>query len=391
MKRVIIDSQSNSSFRGDPAEQAYDQRGGLCQVGREGIVVTTSQIDPAYLAYWEGIGFELPTLIEAGPFEPTLTLSELSARKPAVQKRIRDVLDGDSARLEFFCIEESERAVAAILNGIPPFCNFDFAIPFSRKPAFKRWFDEIGLMTPLWHEGRNVEDLERIGKVQKLISPGTPVINIDHHVTNDFFGDINLVEPKASSTAEVLYLLFKEAGHALTKDLAFNLYVGLMTDTGSFRFENTTARTHAICADLMRFNFSITDIYRKVYASIPYKDLKEFTKLISRFDVLYGGRVVCVELSRAILAKFSKQFDLRDTIFQFLRAMHGVDVFVIFTEDGAKKTRINLRSSSKFDVAKLASDFSGGGHKRASGCSIDKGMKAARNIFLGRIGKLLRA
>ncbi len=165
MKRVIIDSQSNSSFRGDPAEQAYDQRGGLCQVGREGIVVTTSQIDPAYLAYWEGIGFELPTLIEAGPFEPTLTLSELIARKPAVQKRIRDVLDGDSARLEFFCIEESERAVAAILNGIPPFCNFDFAIPFSRKPAFKRWFDEIGLMTPLWHEGRNVEDLERIGKV----------------------------------------------------------------------------------------------------------------------------------------------------------------------------------------------------------------------------------
>lgn len=234
-------------------------------------------------------------------------------------------------------------------------------------------------------------ELDRIGKVQKLISADTFVINIDHHVTNDSFGDLNLVEPKASSTVEVLYLLFKEAGHALTKDLAFNLYVGLMTDTGSFRFENTTAQTHAICADLMRFGFSVTDIYRKVYASIPYKDLKEFTKLISYFDVFYGGRVVCVELSRKILARFSEQFDLRDTIFQFLRAMHGVDVFVIFTEVGHEKTRINLRSSSKFDVAKLASDFSGGGHKRASGCSIDKGMKEARQIFLGRIGKLLRA
>lgn len=234
-------------------------------------------------------------------------------------------------------------------------------------------------------------ELDRIGKVQKLISSGTFVVNIDHHVTNDFFGDINLVEPKASSTAEVLYALFKESGHALTKDLAFNLYVGVMTDTGSFRFENTTARTHAICADLMRFGFSVTDIYRKVYASIPYKDLKEFTKLISRFDVLYSGRVVCIELSRTILARFSKQFDLRDTIFQFLRAMHGVDVFVIFTEVGARKTRINLRSSSKFDVAKLASVFSGGGHKRASGCTIDKGMKEARQTFLGRIGKLLRA
>lgn len=234
-------------------------------------------------------------------------------------------------------------------------------------------------------------ELDRIGKVQKLVSPETFVINIDHHITNDFFGDINLVEPRASSTAEVLYVLFKGAGHALTKDLAFNLYVGLMTDTGSFRFENTTARTHAICADLMRFGLSVTDIYRKIYASIPYKDLKEFTKLISRFDVLYGGRVACVELSRKILAKFSEQFDLRDTIFQFLRTMHGVDVFVIFTEVGPKKTRINLRSSGQFDVAKLASDFSGGGHKRASGCSIDKGMREARQIFVRRIGKLLRA
>ena len=234
-------------------------------------------------------------------------------------------------------------------------------------------------------------ELGRIGKVQKLISSETFVINIDHHVTNDFFGDLNLVEPKASSTAEVLYALFREAGHALTKDLAFNLYVGLMTDTGSFRFENTTARTHAICADLMRFGFSITDIYRKVYASIPYKDLKEFTKLISRFDVLYDGRVVCIELSRKILSRFSEQFDLRDTIFQFLRAMRGVDVFVIFTEVGPKKTRINLRSSNNFDVAKLASDFQGGGHKRASGCTIDKGIKEARQVFFSRIEELLRA
>ncbi len=232
---------------------------------------------------------------------------------------------------------------------------------------------------------------DRIGKVQKLISADTLVINIDHHVTNDFFGDVNLVEPKASSTAEVLYLLFKEAGHALTKDLAFNLYVGLMTDTGSFRFENTTAQTHAICADLMRFRFSVTEIYRKVYASIPYKDLREFTKLISRFDVLYDGRVVCIDLSRKILSRFSEQFDLRDTIFQFLRAMYGVDVFVIFTEVSPKKTRINLRSSSKFDVAKLASEFQGGGHKRASGCVIEKGVKEARKVFLGRVGKTLGA
>lgn len=232
-------------------------------------------------------------------------------------------------------------------------------------------------------------ELDRIGRVQEHISPDTLLINIDHHITNDFFGDLNLVEAKASSTAEVLYDLFKQGGHKLTKDLAINLYVGLMTDTGSFRFENTTAKTHAICADLMRFEFSVTEIYRKVYASIPQADLREFTKLISRFNVLCEGRVVCIELSRKIISRFSEQFDLRDTIFQFLRSMQGVDVFIIFTEVNSKKTRINLRSSHKVDVAKLASQFQGGGHKRASGCTIEKGMKEARKIFLNEIGKFL--
>lgn len=233
-------------------------------------------------------------------------------------------------------------------------------------------------------------ELERIGKVSNLIVPGKKIINIDHHITNDYFGDLNLVQPKACSTAEVLYTLFRRAKHRFTRDLAFNLYIGLMTDTGSFRFENTTARTHRICADLMRFQFSVTDAYRKIYASIPQKDLKEFTKLISRFDVLFEGRAAAIELSRRTLSRFSEQFDLRDTIFQFLRSMRGIDVFVIFTEVGRNKTRINLRSTEKFDVAALASDFQGGGHKRASGCLIEKSMKEARKIFISRMGKLFR-
>ncbi len=233
-------------------------------------------------------------------------------------------------------------------------------------------------------------ELDRIGKVRHLIPPGKKIINVDHHITNNYFGDLNLIQPKACSTAEMLYTLFLKANHRFTKDLAFNLYMGLMTDTGSFRFENTTARTHQICADLMRFRFSVTDAYRRIYASIPPKDLKEFTKLISRFDILFNGRVVAIKLSRKILSRFSEQFDLRDTIFQFLRSMGGIDIFVIFAEIGHSKTRINLRSTEKFNVAALAKDFQGGGHQRASGCTIGKGMKEAQKIFISRMAEYLR-
>lgn len=232
-------------------------------------------------------------------------------------------------------------------------------------------------------------DLSRIGKVQNLIQKEKPLINIDHHITNESFGILNLVRPKASSTGEVLYELLIKAECVFTKDLAMHLYAGIMTDTGSFRYENTSSRTHAIVADLMRYKFSASALYRKLYEGISVNDLKEFTKVISRFDMLYDGKVVCVELKKKVLAKFSGEFDLRDTIFKFLRSMKIVEVFVIFTEIESGKTRVNLRSTEKFDVAKLANYFKGGGHRRASGCVVNNDIPGARKEILKKIKEVL--
>ena len=233
-------------------------------------------------------------------------------------------------------------------------------------------------------------ELERVGKVRNLVPSGKTIINIDHHITNDFFGTLNLVDPRASSTAEIIHALIRASKGKLTHDVALNLYVGIMTDTGSFRFENTTARVHHVAGDLMRFNFSVKDLYRQVYGSIPCADLRQFAKLMSRFEVLFDGKVVCLELSRKTMSRFSRQFDLRDAIFQFLRSMRGVEVVAIFTQTGKAATRVNLRSTENFDVAALASHFRGGGHKRASGCLIEKNMKEARRNFLARLGESLR-
>lgn len=232
-------------------------------------------------------------------------------------------------------------------------------------------------------------ELDRIGKVTELLRKDAKTVNIDHHVTNDRFGHLNLVQQNASSTCEVLYELFCKGRFKINDRMAVNLYVGIMTDTGSFRYENTTARTHAITAELMKHKVSAPDLYRHLYETISFKDLKEFTAVVNRFDDYYNKKVACVELRKKVLAKFSGDFDLRDTIFKFLRTIKGVEVFVILTEIGRSKTRVNLRSSRSFDVAKLAAHFGGGGHRRASGCVVERTMLSAKREVLKRIKKAL--
>src|SRR3989338_11316890 len=232
-------------------------------------------------------------------------------------------------------------------------------------------------------------DLERAGRVKKIISPDKPLINIDHHVTNDAFGSLRWVYPKASSTAEVLFELFTYTRARITRDMAILLYLGIMTDTGSFRYESTGPRTHAIVSELLKFKFSISVLYRKLYESVPLNDMEMFTKVVSHFDSLLGGKVICVELKRGVVARFSQDFDLRDKIFGFLRTIKGVEVVFILTEDGRKKTRVNLRSQGKVNVARLAHHFNGGGHHRASGRLIENKIQGAKRKILQELRKVL--
>ena len=230
-------------------------------------------------------------------------------------------------------------------------------------------------------------DLSRIGQVQKLLTKDKLIINIDHHVTNDYFGHLNLVNLKASSTAEALYELFEGARFPFTKNLALCLYAGIMTDTGSFRYDNTTSRTHEIVSRLMKFNFSAAGLYTKFYESIPPGDLIEFVKVIRSFDLISSGQVVCLTLKKKILSKFSSEFDLRDTIFKFFRSMKSVKAVVILTQVSGRQTRVNLRASGEIDVARIARDFNGGGHKNASGCVIHRNLNEAKKAVLLRIKK----
>jgi phosphoesterase RecJ-like protein len=232
-------------------------------------------------------------------------------------------------------------------------------------------------------------DLSRVGGVKKFMQDGKPVVNIDHHVTNDSFGTINVVQPKASSTCEMVFDLLKEAKQELNKNLAILLYAGIMTDTGSFRYENTSAHCHAVAEELMTFKFSAAQMYDRLYVGIPVVDMKLFTDVIHNAQLLDENRLFCVSLSKKLAAKFSKSFDLKEKLFAFLRSIEGIEVVAILTELSSKEVRVNLRSQNDFDVSALAQQFNGGGHRKAAGCKIYDTLPKARKIICAAIHKRL--
>jgi len=232
-------------------------------------------------------------------------------------------------------------------------------------------------------------ELRRIGKVANLITDEMKIINIDHHLSNNHFGDINWVVPEGSSTAEVLFSVLKYGRCSFNKNLSAHLYTGIMADTGSFRYSNTTPQTHQIVSELREYNFSADKIYKNIYESIPFNDFCQFVKIVGDFEASNHQKVICFELDKKRLAKFSQDFDLRDTMLNFLRLVKGVELIVMFSEISKNMTRVNLRSYEKVNVAKLASLFGGGGHKRASGCRIDKTMKESKAMVLKEVKKVI--
>lgn len=232
-------------------------------------------------------------------------------------------------------------------------------------------------------------DLSRIGSVQTLIKKDVTIVNIDHHVTNTYFGDLNIVKEGYSSTAEILYGVLKSLKGTFNRQIATLLYVGILTDTGSFGFDSTKAHTHTVIADLMQFNLPVGDLYREVYEVMPKVDLKNFLMLMSTLTLHYDEKVACLLITKKQLKGFSDEFDVKDKVFSFLRSIKGLEVIVILTQQEENKSRINFRSRQEVDVAAIASQFNGGGHKKASGCLLEMNLLSAKKKILSVIGKVL--
>jgi len=234
-------------------------------------------------------------------------------------------------------------------------------------------------------------DLKRTGEVYRMNIDNKPILNIDHHISNEKFGDINWVEPHASSCSEMIYNLYKKLHLSFDRDTALFLYTGILADTGSFRYPNTTSSTHKAVSELLKYNLDIPKIYKNVYENIPLEDMKLLIRILPHMRLKARGRIAWFQLERNMLKKRRLSFDLTEHILSFARAIKGVEVAVLFKENlGVKdEIRLNLRSEGKIDVNKVASFFGGGGHKTASGATVRGKIDQVRRRVLAKIEEAL--
>jgi phosphoesterase RecJ-like protein len=235
-------------------------------------------------------------------------------------------------------------------------------------------------------------DLKRTGEVYRLNADNKTILNIDHHISNINFGAVNWVRPYASCACEMVYEIYKVMRLPIDKDTAIALYTGIMADTGSFRYSNTSAFTHKVAAELLKHKLDVRQIYRSIYENMPFADAKLLAEILPTIKRSFGGKVVWFEVKKSILKKRKKiSIDLTEHLLTFARAIKGAEVALIFKENFVtdSEIRINFRSQGKVDVNKIAQEFGGGGHKAAAGATVHGKIETIRNKVLAKVKEAL--
>jgi bifunctional oligoribonuclease and PAP phosphatase NrnA len=207
-----------------------------------------------------------------------------------------------------------------------------------------------------------------------LRNEGAHILNIDHHHDNTRFGRVNLVDTRASSTAEIVYELALQLGATVTPEMASALYVGLITDTGRFMYENTNARTHRIAADLIDAGVDVNDTYRRLYERVPIEKLRLVSRALEAIERPCDGLTVTY-VSEEDYAATGAGEEMTEGIIDYLRSLEGTQVAAVIRELGSRgraARKVSLRSiGDSHDVSAIARAKGGGGHLRAAGFSTD--------------------
>ena len=233
--------------------------------------------------------------------------------------------------------------------------------------------------------------LKRIGRVNELLTDDKTVINIDHHISNEKFGDARWIDPEASSAGEMVYLLFKEFGVKPSRDAALALYIAILTDTGSFNYDNTTSATHRVVGELLKYGLKPAAVSEDVYERRSVTDISFLGLVLSTIKVNKTGEVAYLEITKKMLKATGADAAKSEGFVNYARSIEGVKVAVIFKEDIKSPGIINVsfRSKGDADVNKIASAFGGGGHVKASGCVVAGTLSEVKVKVLAKIEETL--
>jgi bifunctional oligoribonuclease and PAP phosphatase NrnA len=288
--------------------------------------------------------------------------------------------DGDTlgAALAIALAAERLGKVAEVVAGdpIPPFLAF---LPqVARVRTAPQLEPDVAVIV-------DAGDLARTGSVARDHGDWLArarVVNIDHHVSNPRFGDAVLVDPDASATCEIVAGLIPRLGVSLDAELATCLMAGIAQDTHTFAHPNVTPHTLRVAADLVAAGAPLSAINRSIYADKPFPTLQLWGKVLAGVEERCDGRIVHAAATLAMHAETKTDASATEGVIDLMGITHDGDIIVLFKEAEPNRIRVSVRTSSRADAVAVTSQFGGGGHVRAAGCTIDQPLDEARRRML---------
>lgn len=230
-------------------------------------------------------------------------------------------------------------------------------------------------------------DENRLGNRKRYLDEVKTSINIDHHVTNTYFAENNLVDDQAAATGEIVFKLLKSLESPITKDIATCIYTAISTDTGSFKYDNTTYQTHEIAAELLQCGIDLNGITTAIYQNTPVYKVNLLTEALNTLEFHFDGKVAIIYVSIDMLKQNGAHMVDTEGLIEFARDTEGVEVGILLKELSKNEIKVGFRAKHNVDVGMIAEQFGGGGHKKASGCTVYDTLDVTKKIILNKIKK----
>jgi phosphoesterase RecJ-like protein len=223
------------------------------------------------------------------------------------------------------------------------------------------------------------------------IYPADILINIDHHITNPRDWPLTWLDTAASATGEMIFNLVLELGVQMDREIALCLYTAIFTDTGSFRYSNTSPGCMRIAAMLIEAGADPWLVTENVYESYSFPRLKLLGAVIDNMERNHDGRTAWTVVTDDLYRRTGTTAEDTDNFVNFVRSAKGVEVAVLFRQTGTAQYKISMRSKGRVDLSGLAQSFGGGGHKNAAGSVLDGTIEEVKKRVLGEVEKIIAA
>lgn len=231
---------------------------------------------------------------------------------------------------------------------------------------------------------------ERTGRVMTELRKPPILVNIDHHRTNGDCGEYCLVDPEAAATGLLVHRVLSAMGVEIGYDVAVNIYVAVLTDTGSFHYANSSPEAFRVAGEMVLRGIDPWAVAEKVYETRSAGRLRLLGRVLDSLEIEGGGKIASVTTMRKDLSDFGARKDDLEGFINYPRSVKGVEVAVSFREEGSGEFRVSFRSKGRVDVSAVALEFGGGGHRNAAGCTVRGTLPEVKRKVYGALEAALR-